>query len=116
MLPLCLCCEVIIQLMSTTVNLTREQYIDLLIKAGVTDAGQWPPDTEFGAAALSRIRQIEAECVAAHGSFDWEKLEEAVQDEYDSLSSQLDQLRYAEEAEGKLSWEDYLASRKERGL
>lgn len=68
-------------------------YIDLLVQANVTDPSLWPPAMKEGASALARIRQIEAECIAQHGEFDWEKLPESVQDEYDSLCTFLDSLR-----------------------
>jgi hypothetical protein len=77
----------------TTVTLDISTYIDLLVKANVTDPALWPPAMKGGASALARIREIEAECIARHGEFDWEKLPESVQDEYDSLCAFLDNLR-----------------------
>ena len=43
--------------------------------------------------ALARVREIEADSVARHGEFDWEKLPERVQDEYDGLCVLLDDLQ-----------------------
>lgn len=75
-----------------TVMLDKASYIALLIRSNVTDPSYWPPGTEEGAKALSRIRQIEAECIEVHGEFDWEKLPPELQDEYDALCSFLDKL------------------------
>jgi hypothetical protein len=69
-------------------------YISLLVGADVFDPAYWPPGKEAGAALLSRIREIEAACIAAHGAFDWEKLEPAVQDEYDILTVELGRLHF----------------------
>ncbi len=74
------------------VILDRVSYIALLVRGNVTDPSLWPPGTEEGAKALNRIRQIEAECIAQHGEFDWEKLPEGLKDEYDALCALLDQL------------------------
>ena len=45
----------------------------------------------------SRIRQIESDCIAKYGEFDWERLSEEAQDEYDSLCILLDELQDTEE-------------------
>jgi len=76
----------------SVVVLDRASYIALLIRGNVTDSSYWPPRTEEGARALARIRQIEHECIAKYGEFDWEKLPPEVQDEYDALCSLLDRL------------------------
>ena len=75
------------------VKLDTVAYVTLLVRANVTDPALWPPGMQRGAEALARVRQIEADCVAQHGEFDWEKLPEAVQDEYDALSALLDSLQ-----------------------
>jgi hypothetical protein len=77
----------------TAVTLLTVDYMALLVRANVTDASLWPTGMEEGATALKRVREIEAECIAKCGEFDWEKLPEAVQDEYDSLCARLDRLQ-----------------------
>jgi len=77
----------------TSVRLETAAYIQLLVGANITDPDLWPPGMEEGAKALARIRQIEAECIAQHGEFDWEKLPPDVQDEYDALCALLDRLQ-----------------------
>ena len=77
----------------TGVTLSTAAYIKLLIQANATDASLWPPGMEEGAASLRRIREIEAECIGQHGAFDWEAVEVAVQDEYDTLCALLDRLQ-----------------------
>jgi hypothetical protein len=79
------------------VLLDTASYISLLVRADVFDAGQWPPGKQEGAVLLSRIREIEHACIAAHGAFDWEKLEPAAQDEYDGLTVQLVRLHFGTE-------------------
>jgi hypothetical protein len=54
--------------------------------------------------ALLRIRQIESDCIAQYGEFDWERLSEEVQDEYDSLCILLDELQNSGE---RISLEEY---------
>lgn len=44
------------------------------------------------AKVLKRIRKIESDCIAQYGEFDWEKLTEDLQDEYDRLCILLDEL------------------------
>ena len=78
---------------SGTVTLDLQSYVTLLVKADVTDPDLWPPGLQDGAATLSSIRQIEAACKSLHGEFDWEKLSQVEQDEYDSLCATLDALR-----------------------
>ena len=72
------------------VRLDTVAYVTLLVRANVTDPALWPPGMQRGAEALARVRQIEAGCTAQHGEFDWEKLPEDVQDEYDGLCALLD--------------------------
>jgi hypothetical protein len=74
------------------VSLSVYEYLELLCEADVTDPERWPAGTEQGAALLARIREIEAECRARHGKWDWELLSEELQDEYDIASSKLDLL------------------------
>jgi hypothetical protein len=80
----------------TTLN--TADCIELLIQAKVVNPEMWPPSMEQGAAALSRIRDIEAGCVGEHGRWDWELLPEDLQDAYDLACSQLSVLRSAGEA------------------
>ena len=56
-----------------------------------------------GAAALKRIRQMESDCIAHHGEFDWEKLPESEQDEYNGLCLLLDGLQDT----GAMTWTEY---------
>lgn len=76
-----------------SVRLATQDYVRLLIEANVTDPALWPPGYEQGARLLTRIREIEAECVRQHGVFDWEFLSESLQDEYDDLCALLDRLQ-----------------------
>ena len=82
---------------ATAVQLDTSAYVALLVRGNVIDPTLWPPGMEKGAQALARIRAIEGECIAQHGSFDWEALPEATQDEYDLLCIELDSLRDAGE-------------------
>ena len=82
---------------SSTVTLDTSAYIKLLVKANITDKTFWPSEMEEGADALLRIRQIESNCITKYGEFDWERLSEEVQDEYDSLCILLDELQDMEE-------------------
>ena len=75
------------------VTLSTVAYITLLVRADATDPSLWPLGMEEGAVALRRVREIETECIAKLGEFDWEKLPETVQDEYDSLCALLDRLQ-----------------------
>ena len=75
------------------VTLQAADYVALLVQAGVTDPALWPPEMQAGAAALARVRQIEAEGAAQVGGFDWERLPPEVQDEYDRNSALLDDLQ-----------------------
>ncbi|MBM4081664.1 MAG: hypothetical protein FJ278_18315 [Planctomycetes bacterium] len=77
----------------TAVTLDTVAYVTLLVRANATDPALWPPGMKKGAEALARVRQIEAECIAKHGEFDWEKLPDRVQDEYDGLCALLDRLQ-----------------------
>ncbi len=77
----------------TTVTLDTAAYVALLVQANITDPALWPPGMQEGASALARIRQIEANCISQYGEFDWEKLPEATQDEYDDLCALLDKLQ-----------------------
>ena len=76
-----------------SVILSTAAYIMLLVRANETDPSLWPPGMEEGAMALRRVREIESYCIAKISEFDWEKLPEAVQDEYDSLCALLDRLQ-----------------------
>jgi hypothetical protein len=90
----------------TEVTLSVKSYVTLLVQANVTDPELWPPGFKEGATALARVREIESECIAQHGEFDWEKLTPAVQDEYDILCVSLDDLQYDD---GRVAWEEYKA-------
>ena len=76
----------------TSVMMEAADYIKLLIRADITDHSLWPPGMEYAADTLERIRQIESDCIKQHGEFDWEKLPEDLQDEYDILCLTLDSL------------------------
>ncbi len=78
---------------SPMVTLRAADYVALLVRAGVTDPTLWPPEMQEGASALARVRQIEADCEAQTGAFDWELLPSEVQDEYDRLGARLDDLQ-----------------------
>ncbi|MFN3420532.1 MAG: hypothetical protein ACK40X_02235 [Armatimonadota bacterium] len=91
----------------TMVILDEVSYIALLVRGNITDPSLWPPGTEKGAEALARIRRIEADCVAQHGEFDWEKLPAELRDEYDALCAFLDKLM---DAGKRISLDELLAS------
>ena len=78
---------------ATGVHLDAPAYVALLVRADLTDPALWPPGMDKGAHELARIRQIEADCAAQHGEFDWEKLRPGTQDEYDALCAELDRLQ-----------------------
>jgi len=78
---------------ATGVQLDTAAYVALLVRANVTDPTLWPPGMTRTAEAIARVRQIEADCVAQHGEFDWEKLPGETQDEYDALCAELDRLQ-----------------------
>ncbi len=93
------------------VTLETSTYVALLVQANITDPALWPPGTQEGAAALARVRKIEADCITQHGEFDWEKLPEVIQDEYDGLCALLDRLQDTGE---RISLEDYRRHRAEK--
>lgn len=76
-----------------SVELVIADYVELLIRAEATDPALWPSGMEYGASSLVRIRQIEADCTAQHGKWDWELLAPELQDEYDGLCGVLDEFR-----------------------
>lgn len=76
-----------------TAILAMVDYLDLLIRASETDPSYWPEGKKHGATLLQRLREIEGDCIRQHGVFDWEKLPPALQEEYDALRLQLDELR-----------------------
>ncbi len=90
---------------ATTAIVEVKAYIKLLVRANVIDAALWPPGYQEGATALRRVRQIEAECAAQQGRFDWEKLPPVLQDEYDLLAVQLDRLQAGNE--DTISWDKF---------
>jgi len=92
------------------VRLDTSAYVTLLVQANATDPALWPPGTQHGATALARVRQMESDCIAQHGKFDWGVLPEAVQDEYDDLCMLLDQLQDTGE---RVAFEDYRRQRAE---
>lgn len=65
-----------------------------MVTAGITDPQRWPEEARAGAALLARIRQIEADCKAQHGQWDWELLSPELQNEYDVACRKLNILRY----------------------
>jgi hypothetical protein len=77
----------------TLVTLAPPTYITLLIRANVTDAALWTPGLEHAARILAQVRAVEVDCITAYGEFDWEKLSEVAQDEYDGLCALLDELQ-----------------------
>ena len=92
------------------VMLDTSTYIKLLVNANITDRNLWPPDMEYAAEALEKIRRIESECISEYGEFDWEKLTDKKQDEYDSLCLLLDELQ---EDSDTTEWEEYKTRHKE---
>ncbi len=82
----------------STVVIDVHVLVDLLVIAGITDPQRWPEEARAGAALLARIRQIEADCKAQHGQWDWELLSPELQNEYDVACGKLDRLRYPEES------------------
>jgi hypothetical protein len=97
----------------STVTLDTSAYIKLLVKANITDRAFWPSEMEEGADALLRIRQIESDCIAKYGEFDWERLSLEIQDEYDSLCILLDELLDTEEP---ITLEEYKMQNREDSL
>lgn len=91
---------------TTAVTLGVKSYVALLVQANVTDPEIWPPGFKEGATALARVHEIESECIAQHGEFDWEKLVPTIQDEYDTLCVLLDDLQ---DDGGRVTWEEYKA-------
>lgn len=77
----------------STVEIEVSELVELLVAANVTDPAQWPAVAREGAVMLARIREIERQCIAAQGEFDWEMLDENTQDEYDGLAIRLGKLR-----------------------
>lgn len=75
------------------VTLGIPQYIELLVRASVTDELYWPPSLRHGAKLLARIREIERECAEKHGKWDWEMISEELQDEYDGACGLLDRMQ-----------------------
>ena len=95
---------------TTAVTLDTVAYVSLLVRSNITDPDLWPPGTQEGATALWRVREIEADCIAQHGEFDWEELPEALQDEYDSRCAVLDRLQDTGE---RIPFEVYKRGREE---
>ena len=95
-----------------TVPLGVKWYVGLLVRANVTDVGAWPPELQKGAAAFARVRQIELDCLAREGEFDWDKLPAAEQDEYDRLCTELDELLDGGES---IPWKQFKAGSGEVG-
>ena len=94
----------------TAVTLDTPAYITLLVRSNVTNPALWPPGMKKGARWLERVRHIEADCIAQHGEFDWEKLPKKLQDEYNDLCALLGRLQ---DSGQKISLEAYTARRKE---
>jgi len=95
----------------TGVLLEPQMYALLLAKANVLDARAWPPEFRQGAEYLSRIREIEAECIATCGEWDFDRLSDELQDEYDSAIVCLEMLV---EPEPSVTLEEARASRRDR--
>lgn len=76
-----------------TISVDLGVYVNLLVKAGVTNPEQWPEGLRDGAVWLARIREIEAQGREQNGEWDWELLSPELQDEYDSACSALNLLR-----------------------
>lgn len=95
------------------VQLEPQAYALLLTKADVTDAALWPAEYRQGAGLLARIRAIEAECIKAHGEWDFDSIAPAIQDEYDVAIAALERLV---EPGPTLSLEQCRAERIARGL
>jgi hypothetical protein len=76
-----------------TITVDLEQYVNLLLKARCTDPAQWPEGYREGANHMRRIIEIEQQCKAEHGQWDWEQLSAALQNEYDAECAMLDDLR-----------------------
>lgn len=95
--------------MAVMIEVSAAEYVGLLVKSGVTEPERWPEQAREGAALLARIRQIEADCRAQHGEWDWELLSEDLQDEYDSTCGLLDQLRHALDPQPDRPGEEVLA-------
>ena len=91
---------------ATAAMLEVRSYIALLVRANVTDSELWPPGFRQGAAALDRVRKIEADSAAEMGQFDWEKLPPDLQDEYDLLTVQLDRLQAGND--DSISWNEFI--------
>jgi len=103
--------------MGVIIEVDAAEYVGLLVKSGVTDPARWPEQAREGAALLARIREIEAQGRAEHGEWDWELLSAELQDEYDDLCAQLDQLRYRLDPQPLLSMEDVFSGiRRRKGL
>ena len=74
------------------IEIDLDDYLELLIERNVFDAARWPAGMEAGAALLKRIREIEQNCLAEHGEFDFNKLTRRIQDEYDGTIIDLTKL------------------------
>jgi hypothetical protein len=93
------------------------KYVSLLIEANCTDPERWPAEARAGAALLARIRQMEADCAAEHGVWDWGVLPEELQDEYDSTCAELDRLLRPLDPNPDLTAEEVFAKlRRKHGL
>lgn len=95
------------------VLLEPQAYAQLLLRANVLNPEAWPPEYREAAQLLARIDQIEARCIAAHGEWDFEALEPAQQDAYDSAVASLEALI---EPAPALSFDACRAERQRRGL
>lgn len=93
------------------VTLAARDWARVLVRLDCTDPALWPPALAAGAGLLSRIRLIEADCISAHGGFDWEKLTPELQDEYDGTCADLTLLLTADD-----EWVDLETFRAELGL
>ncbi len=77
----------------SSVQLTRDKYVQLLIEARETDPGCWPPGLEDAARLLERACRIEEQCAEKYGQFEPERLNRKVRDEYLNIHLALDDLQ-----------------------
>jgi hypothetical protein len=74
------------------ITLDLDKYLELLIEKDVFDPQLWPEGMRQGADLLRRIREIERQCIAEHGAFDFDEFPPRLQDEYDNARIDLDEL------------------------
>jgi len=92
-----------------TLLVDRAGYLRLLVKASRSDPADWPAGYEQGAALVTRIREIELNCVAQHGKWEIDLLGEALETEYESCIAQLEDLIEPPDLAGALPAEQVYA-------